>query len=308
MSFGKGLNSAVQQTELDNIFMQKFNSANIPGLATANTAAIFNQLTMDSGAVISEVFKGSGLWTAKAEEQDVAQGTPRVANKITFIPVDYEKSVEVPRTFYNDAKHDAIAKMVQDMGLKGQITRDKEAMKLLINAFTTTLTADGVALCSASHTAISGDTISNLKTSAALSPTTLNNAIVALMELKDQDGVIRGTTPRALLVPPALFKYAKELTGSELAVDTANNNLNVFRGVYGIEVYTSPYLGAAAGGSDTSWFLFGYNHAVNRYVREGLWTTLVDWKSQRNNNYIYKGGFREVIGSIDYVDLIGNQA
>lgn len=201
--------------------------------------------------------------------------------------------------------HGAYEKMVRDFAEKGRITQNNNAFSVYRNAFTTTLTADGVALISASHVTISGDTVSNLVT-GALTETTLNNAIIALSEMKSQDGVVVGSGANALLVPQALYKKACEIVKSERRSDTANNDTNVYSSAYAINVYTSPYLGAAAGGSDTAWFLLGRNHSVTRWVRQGIQTDLVDYKFQRNNNYVYKGSFREVVGAYDYVGIAGS--
>jgi len=165
--------------------------------------------------------------------------------------------------------------------------------------FTTALTADGAALFSDTHTNLNGDTVDNLET-GALSESMLNTMITKLMEQKDQAGVIRGHMPNCLLVPPKLFKTAVEITDSELRSGTGNNDLNVYSAKYGIYVKQSPYLGAAAGGSDTAFFLLAKNHQVHRFMRQDLVTSLINWDLQRNNNYIYKGEFREVIGAMTY--------
>jgi hypothetical protein len=109
-----------------------------------------------------------------------------------------------------------------------------------------------------------------------------------------------------LLVPPALFKTACELVEAEFKPGTDYSDPNVFSVKYGINVATTPFIGAAAGGSDTAWFLLGTNHSVTRWVRQGVTTDLVDYKFQRNNNYVYKGSFREVVGAIDYAGIVGS--
>ena len=304
-SFNSGLNPNVVKTALDDVFKQEFEYGMGPGQANAMTAAIFKQDSADSSAVIMEVFKGSGYWDSRAEEQDVPAGTPRITNQITFSVTNYAKSIDIPKNFFDDNKHGAYEKMVTDMAEMARITRDKNAFAIFRNGFTTTLTADGVALFSDSHVTISGDTVDNLLT-AALAETSLNDAIVALSEQKAQDGTIRGCTPTVLLVPQKLYKLACALTDSQLRPQTANNDINVYSTKYGIEVYTTPFLGAAAGGSDTAWFMLARNHAIYRWVRQGLVTDLVDYKFQRNNSYIYKGEFREVVGAIDYVGAIAS--
>lgn len=307
-SFNSALNANVVKTALDKVFFQEFDLLAGAGEATVETPAIFKQDSMDSSAVIEEVFKGVGLWKEKAQEQDVHSATPRITNQITFTAVTYANSVDIPKEFFDDNKHGSYEGMVKDMGETARITKNMTGFGIYRNATGTTLTADGVALGSASHTTINGDTVSNLNTSASLGESTLDDAIVALREMKAQDGTIRGTNPVALLVPPALFKKAKEITDSELRSDTANNDMNVYKGVYGISVYTSPYMGAAAGGSDTTWFLLGRNHSVTRWVREAVSTYLNDYTDTRNHNYVYGGRYRETYGAVDYSGIVVNTA
>lgn len=303
-SLNSSLNPNVVKTALDDVFYQEFEVGMGPGLATAETPEIFKQDSADSSAVIMEVFKGTGLWGEKPEEKDVPQATPRVTNQITFTVTEFAQSVDIPKNFFDDNKHGVYENMVRDMAETGRITRDNNAFAVYRNAFTTSLTADGVALVDDSHTTISGVTVDN-ELSGALTTTTLNNAIVALAEQKAQDGTIRGSQPQALLVPAAEFKNASEIVESELIADSADNALNVYSSKYGIKVFWSPYLGAAAGGSDTAWFLLARNHSVTRWVRQGIETDLVDYKFQRNNNYIYKASFREVVGAVDYAGIVG---
>jgi len=304
-SFSSNLNPNVVKTALDDVFMQEFNGRQHPSYVDATSSAIFVQESTDRAAVIEEVFKGTGLWDERAEEQNVSQAQPRVGNQITYSVVNFAQSVDIPKNFFDDNMHGTYEKMVRDMGETGRITRDTKAFGLYRNAFTGTITADGVALVSASHVTLSGLTVSNLIT-GALSENTLNDGIVALFEQKAQDGTVRGQVARTLLVPPKLFKLATEITESELKSGTDTNDVNVYSSKYGIRVATSPYLGSAAGGSDTAWFLLTENHSVRRWVRQGVETTLVPWQGQRNNNYIYKGEFREAFGATDYSGIVGS--
>jgi len=133
-----------------------------------------------------------------------------------------------------------------------------------------------------------------------------NTAIVGLVEQKDQAGVVMGQMPETLFVPPKLFKTACEVLKSELRSGTADNDINVYSSQYGINIATSNRLGLVAGGSDTAWFLLGRNHSVTRYVRAGVATDLIPYQYQRNNVYIYKGEFREVVGAQDYAGFYGS--
>lgn len=200
--------------------------------------------------------------------------------------------------------HGMYSKVIEDMALKARITQTANAFAVFRNAFTTTLTADGAAFIG-SHTLLNGDTYSNA-VSGALSVSTFNDALVKLAEQPDQSGVVIGNMGKYLLVPQALFTHAKQITDSALVADSGNNNVNVYRSAFGITIYTSPYLGAAAGGSDTAWFLLSENHTVTRIVRQGIQTYLRDWGMSNNRTYNYQANFRETVYVPDYQGAVGS--
>lgn len=305
MSFNSSLNANVVKTALDDVFYQKNDINKHPNIATAETSAVFKQDTADSSAVIMELFGGSGAWEQTAEEENLPTGSPRITNQKTFSVVKFAKMIEIPKEFFDDNKHSSYEKMVTNFARRAKTTRDKNAFAVFRNAFTTALTADGAALVSDTHTSISGATVDN-KLTAALSETALNDAIVAMGEQLAQDGEIDGHMPATLLVPMKLFKTAVEITDSELRSGTADNDLNIYSEKYGITVYTSPYLGAAAGGSDTAWYLLSDNHSITRWVRESMNTNLVDFSISDNDVYKYKGRYREVVGAMSYEGVIGS--
>lgn len=306
MAITEALNPTVVKTELDTIFVQEYEYPVGPGVATAETPEIFKQMTVDNSAHIEAVLSGGGgFWQLKGEEAPVAQASPRVANKVTYTVSTYANSLQISKEFFDDNMHNTYGEMVRKFATNARSTRDKNAFAIYRNAFTTTTTADGVAWFSASHTTIADGTVSNL-TTGALTPTTLNAAIVLMLEMKSQDGVVMGEQPSYLLVAPAGFKNAMEITGSELVNNSANNAVNVYSSVYGIKVFQSPYLGANVGGSDTAWYLLGRNHAATRYLRQEVTTDLVDYIYSTINNYIYKGMFREVYGVTDYVASVAS--
>lgn len=305
MSFSSALNPNVVKTALDDVFNPTFNGSQQPNLATAETSAVFKQDTADSSAVIMELFGGSGAWEQTVEEQNLPEGTPRITNIKTFSVVKFAKSIKIPKEFFDDNKHSSYEKMVENFARRAKTTRDKNAFAIYRNAFTTSLTSDGAALVSDTHTNINGDTVDN-KLTAALNEIPLNDAIVRLGEMKAQDGEIDGHMPATLLVPMALYKTACEITESELRSGTADNDMNVYSDKYGIKIYTSPYLGAAAGGSDTAWFLLSDTHSITRWVRESVNTNLVNFDISENDVYTYKGRFREVVGAMSYEGVVGS--
>jgi hypothetical protein len=303
--FTEAQNFSIVQTELDKVFFQRFDyDETFPGVAHATTAEIFKPLETTHAAWIQSINKGSGLFPAVGETEAVPLSTPKVTNKQTTQVLTFAQGIDISKQLFDDNMHGVWAEDVADFALKAEDTQDYTAFGLFRNGFTTALTADGSAIFS-THTLIGGGTQAN-NTTGALTPTTLNTAIVSLMEQKDQSGVIRGSSPKVLLVPPALWKKAREITDSALIADSANNNVNVYRSALGITVYTSHWLGAAAGGSDTAWFLLAARNGFTRLIRQGIETALTDWRYSNNLTYRYQANFRENYFCADYAGAYGS--
>lgn len=303
--FTEAQNFSIVQTELDRVFFQQFDGdESFPGVAHATTAEIFKPQETTHAAWIQSVNKGSGLFPAVGETQAVPLSTPKVTNKQTTQILTFAQGIDISKQLFDDNMHGVWAEDVKDFAIKAKDTQDYTAFGLFRAGFTTALTADGNAIFS-THTLIGGGTQVNNGT-AALTPTSLNTAIVNLLEQKDQSGVIRGSSPKVLLVPPALWKHAREITDSALIADSGNNNVNVYRSALGITVYTSHWLGAAAGGSDTAWFLLAARHGFTRLIRQGLETALTDWRYSNNLTYRYQANFRENYFCADYSGAWGS--
>lgn len=298
-----GLNPNVVKEGLDKVVYQEFGRDFGPNRASVLDGDIFNQMPVENrNAVIMEVFGGIGYWGTRAERQDLPEATPSTGDQITFTMNNYANSVAISKNFHDDEMHGVVMQMMRNFGDTARASQERTGMGLFRNGFSTTLTADGAALFSNSHTNLAGDTIDNLGTDQ-LSESSLNDGIVALAEQKDQGGVTRGHEARTLLVPSALFKRACEITGAEIAPlrsGTPNNDVNVYSSKYNIVVKQSNFLGANEGGSDTAWFLLSDYHQIYRFEREGLETVLVDWTIRDNNDYLYKGEFREEYGAVTY--------
>jgi hypothetical protein len=304
--FLESQNYGIVRTELDRVFYQEFEyDAMQPAIATANTVTLFKPMNIDRAAYIEEIYKGVGLYPTVGEIGQVPVSTPQVANKLTTYVLPFAQGVELSKDLFADQMHNVWSRTVESMALMAKVTQDQNAFKIFRNAFTTTLTADGAALVSASHTLINGSTYSNLVT-GALTTDTLNDAIIALKQQPNQANVTLGNAPAYLVVPSKIWKHAIEITDSALTADLANNNLNVYRSNFGIMVYTSPWLDAVNGGSDTAWFLLAKNHSITRLIRQGLETFLRDWGYSSNRTYLYQANFREEVYVPDYIGVVGS--
>lgn len=304
--FTEAQNFSIVQTELDKVFFQMFDyDETFPGVAHATTASIFSPQETTNASFIQSVNKGSGLFPAIGETQTVPLSTPHVTNKQTTLVATFAQGINISKQLFDDNMHGVWAADVRDFAEQAKNTQDCNAFGLFRNGFTTALTADGVSIFNASHVLIGGGTQSNTGT-AALTPTSLNTALVNLMEQKNQAGVVSGSTARVLLVPPALWKHAREITDSALIADSANNNINVYRSALGITVWASHWLGTVAGGSDTAWFLLAARHGFTRIIRQGIETALTDWRYSQNLTYFYQANYREAYFCADYAGSYGS--
>ena len=293
---------------MDKVFFQQFDyDTTFPGVARATNAEIFKPQETTHAAWIQSINKGSGLFPAIGETAQVPLSTPHVTNKQTTLVNTYAQAIDISKQLFDDNMHGVWAADVQDFADQAKNTQDYTAFQLFVNGFTTALTADGVSIFNTAHPLIGGGTQSNTASGAgsALSPTSLNTGLVTMVEMKNQAGVITGSTPAVLLVPPALWKHAREITDSALIADVANNNINVYRSALGITVWTSHWLGAAAGGSDTAWFLLAKRHGFTRLIRQGLETALTPWQYSTNLTYRYQANYRENYFCADYAGSYG---
>jgi phage major head subunit gpT-like protein len=129
-------------------------------------------------------------------------------------------------------------------------TAENLAWGVFRDAFTTTGTIDGKALCATDHPLAGGGTSSN-KGTTALSAAAVSTAVAAMMRWKTPQGRIYiGNMPKYLIVPPELKATAYEITRADLqGSSTAFSDANPVKDL-ALEPVVVPWL------TDTKdWFL-----------------------------------------------------
>jgi hypothetical protein len=199
------------------------------------------------------------------------------------------------------------------------LTRKAESLggDVFNNAFDTSYTSygDGLPLCSVAHTrADGGSNQSNASASGiTLTESNLETGILAMRDQLDDRGNLISVVPNVLLVPPALEKEALIITKSSNRSDTADNDANVYnmREFTGgqLKVVVWDYLGAAAGGSDTAWYLLSQgDHKVNwGWRRKPAVKRLDESVGAKNEIYYWKMSFRAAYGWRDWRGVWGSK-
>jgi len=179
----------------------------------------------------------------------------------------FESTIAVDRRAIEDDQLDLIRLRVRDLALRVAAHRRQLVVQALIDGFTST-GFDGVSFFNTAHPTAAGATYSNRGT-AALSDTSLGDAISAMMAVPDDQGTPLGIMPDTLVVGPKLLWSATVLAESPVvmyrgnATDTASstNYLNPFKGK--LMVIATPFL---TGASDDYWFLLDTSRPVKGVI------------------------------------------
>jgi len=182
----------------------------------------------------------------------------------------WESTVRVPREDVEDDQYSVFGNVVQAYALTGAAHPDELVFGLLNNAFTTGLSYDDYAFCSASHASGSNKGV------AVLSDTNYAAARAVLRAVKDDAGkpIYTGSEKITLVVGAALEGTAKKILVAEnISVTGGSTETNIWKG--SAELLISPLITSA-----TAWFLLvefnGLKALVFQKRRELKFTQITD--------------------------------
>lgn len=283
-----------------------------PGLATVKSP-IFKEMTTNLAAYYQDTYGGVGYFTSTNETDSNFYDRTDVRNQLTVLLNEYTKNVKMSKMYFEtaDQLHPVLKESMANISRNAFKTQNLTGFGLFRGGFSTTRTADG-SFWFGTHNLIKGGTETNGYSNATipggdstLTPANINFALRRLLEQKDQAGVLGGYVGRYLVVPPSLFSRANEICKAVLVANSNNNNYNMIGQEYPLEIYQSPFLGSAAGGSDTAWFILSTQHSVTRLVRKEMETRVVPWEYDDNNEYKIKSYYSESYFVSDYSGTIG---
>jgi len=308
-------NLELVKTALDELRDNALIEQTTAGKADATDALVFTQSGVDRAAWVTSVIGGGGYFkktvTGVAQDLSVKKNVTKTAfSPKTTIIAEFNQDVPISRSFMQDQQHEAVAKTVRQQTLAWMATRDQNAFSFYAFGFGTTLSTtigDNVALFTHSHVNANGDTVDNYLT-GVMSDANLNTGIVTLRAQKNQGGVIVGFEPKFLVCGSTLHHDAMTVSKSVLRAGNGNNDLNYFSELYpGLRVVWNQFIdNSGATNQTTMWMLGAAQHGVVRMEREAFFSTLVDWKTDPEDQYKYKLRAREEVDTIEYAGLIGS--
>lgn len=195
---------------------------------------------------------GFGLIPEKPQGEDLVFDQAGEGYVTRYTYVTYAMGYRVSKEMMLEDVMGIIPQLPQALAYSARQTVETKVWGIFNLGFDVNITgADGKPLFASDHPKKEGGTLSNTATAAALSVTTLQDAIVNAFDLLEDDrGLPIVRTARYLLVPPQLERTALELIKSAYVPGTANNEINIQYDR--LEVVVSRYL------TDTNaWFVLG---------------------------------------------------
>lgn len=247
-----------------------------------------------------------GDWTTRTSEFDsVAYDTLDTGFERLYRHTAFTKGFIIGRELYDDEQYRQIAKFPKAMARAGRAFVEKKAHEFINGAFNKTDNPifDGEALCSTQHPLVNSSGVGVNKIDGALTEANLKIAMQCMRETIDEAGNLIAASAKQLIVPPALEFTAKEIVNSNLKPGTQLNDVNTVKG--SLEVVVDDYLGSAAGGSDTTWFIKDPTLCELNF----FWRIKPEFKWEEDFDTFaskYRGYMRFSYGASDWRGIVGS--
>jgi phage major head subunit gpT-like protein len=248
-----------------------------------------------------------GDWTERTSELDtVAYDKLSAGLERNYVHKAFTKGFMIGRELYDDEQYRQINKFPQAMARSGRAFVEKQAATTFINAFDGTSHAiyDGKALLATDHPLVDSTGKGSNLVTGALTPANLKIAMECMRETVDEAGNLIASSAKKLVVPPALEFEAREILHSTQLAGTDLNNINSLKGSLDLVVYD--YLGEAAGGSDSAWFLIDPTVAQINF----FWRVKPEFKWDDDfDTFVakYRGYMRFSYGVSDWRGIVGSK-
>lgn len=195
----------------------------------------------------SATIGGLGDFQIKAPGSESSESEPVTQFSKEYIHNSFALQTKITREVIDDQRVDYFGQFGGKLGQSAARTMERGAADLFNNAFSTTLSEDGLSLCNNAHlNADSGNSQDNLGTTA-LSNDAVTSTRQAMRGFKDYEGNPISVNGSLLLVAPGNEEAAYEIAKSQL---NPQNQSNAANWNMGLQVVVWLYLSDAE-----SWFL-----------------------------------------------------
>jgi len=195
-------------------------------------AEIFNEENSDRAFEEETLLTGFGAAPTKSEGASVEYDTAAEQWTARYIHETIALAFSITEEAVEDNLYDTLSKRyTAALARSMAYTKQVKAANVLNNGFSSSyLGGDGKALMTTDHPSLAAGDLSNeLATSADLSETSLETAIIAIGGYVDDRNIPVAVQARKMIVPKDLAFTAQRILKSELRVGTADNDVNATR-------------------------------------------------------------------------------
>ena len=302
-----GLSPNAFQKALNAVVYENYMRAEQPDYLSARDGFAFKQSQASEMVYVWEEDSNLGAFEVTGEQEDVVSTDTFLGNTKTARQVKYTKQIPISFEAFKTEQEgiNKRAMIGQQIADRARLTQDRDAiLNTYADAFAGSIntTPDGQPWASNSHLTLKGVTVDNLET-AALDADGLWTVVQSLANQKAQDGEAGSQVFEGIVVPFILLKTAHETLDSDLVPFSGENQVNIYKTVYGTaQIKASVFLGStysSATNADTSYHVLSRNQQASRRTLTGLTTYLVEPQFTANHTYVERAVYMEThfIGS-----------
>lgn len=247
------------------------------GMTIFNVDSSVKNIEKDTSAT------GLSKLVQKSEQAPITYEDEVEGFNVTYTHLTFGKGTSVSQELWEDDQFGVMRRKPQNLAQAKVRTQEQFAADIFNYGFTNGgggsapfTGPDSLSLFNTAHTREDGGATQSNQITSDLSEDSIENALVTMRATLDGKGQLMLVQPTTLLVPPALEKEARILMDSMGRTGTTNNDINPYKGR--LEVVVWDYLGSAAGGSDTAWFIYDRAvHELNWFNRSDRGLEGPDW-------------------------------
>ena len=194
-------------------------------------AEIFDTETSDRAFEEEVMLSGFGEAAVKAEGSAVSFDSANESFTARYNHETIALAFSITEEAVEDNLYDSIAKRYTKALARSMAnTKQIKAANVLNNAFSSSyLGGDSKELCATDHNTIAGSVKNELTTSADLSETSIEQAMIDIAAMTDERGFKIAAKGMKLIIPSALQFTAERILKSPARVGTADNDLNAVK-------------------------------------------------------------------------------
>jgi hypothetical protein len=194
-------------------------------------AAIFDTENSDRAFEEEVMLSGFGQAKVKAEGQAVDYDDAQETFTSRYTHETIALAFAITEEAVEDNLYDKVSsRYTKALARSMAITKQTKGANVLNRAFNSSYTGgDAKELCATDHPTIGGDQKNELSTSADLSETSLEQALIDIAGMKDERGLKIAINGAKMIIPVNLQFVAERLMKSPGRVGTADNDINAHK-------------------------------------------------------------------------------